>query len=147
MDEFYIMLNSNHSKDIYKNSPYNFRVKLNNPLRLKHGWKVGLCQYKSETVNNVYICTNICTSTTVGEKQLNVLRHVMDNLNEITPYYLPINTDYIDVIHIYILNPSTEQLITQPQKTYEDMKFQESPYKPLPLDDTTYTFLPFVYKG
>jgi hypothetical protein len=128
MDDFYIILNSNHSWDLFENTPVNFKVRLNRSLRLGDGWKVALCQYKSTVPPHVYLCSNICNSTIVGQNQLNVLRYIGNKEMNYTPYYIPIAQHFIDTIHIYMLNVSTDQKIrTDEGGTYITLHFV---YKP-----------------
>ena len=109
MNDFYIILNSNHSSEIFQNTPVNFKVRLNRPLRLEAGWKVALCQYRSTVAPHIYVCSNICNSTIVGQKQLNILRYVPDKEKNLDRYYVTVAQNFIDSIQIYILNASTEQ--------------------------------------
>lgn len=111
MNDFYIILSSNHSRDYFTNFPGNFRAKLNNTLRLGEGWKVGICQFKTTLRKNIYVCSNICTSSIVGPRQLNLLRHITTDDEELMPFYMPLSGSLIDNIHISILDDITEEEI------------------------------------
>ena len=89
--------------------------------------EVALCQYRSTVPPHVYICSNICDSTIVGQKQLNVLRYIANQEMNLTPYYVPVTQNFIDSIHIYMLNATTEQKLELG-------------------DGTTHITLHFVYK-
>ena len=127
MNDFYVILNSYHRSENLENTSVNFKVRLNRALRLGEGWKVALCQYRSTVPPHVYICSNICDSTIVGQKQLNVLRYIANQEMNLTPYYVPVTQNFIDSIHIYMINATTEQKLELG-------------------DGTTHITLHFVYK-
>ena len=111
MNEFYVIINSSQSTGLFENTPASFKVKLNRPLRLKGRWMVGLCQYDSTIVDQVYVCSNICTSTIVGSNQLSILRHITKDTIDYQPFYTAVPQDLIDIVHIYLLNDRTEKKI------------------------------------
>lgn len=110
MNDFYIVINSNHCQNLFDNSSSNFRVKLNRPLRLGEGWKVALYQFRSPAPSNIYICSNICASTIVGVNQFNLLRYITNSKQrDLIPYYVPVTQHFIDYIQIYMIDASTEE--------------------------------------
>ena len=131
MNDFYIILNSNHSSEIFENTSTNFKVRLNRPLRLEEGWKVALCQYNSTVPPHLYICSNICNSTIVGQKQLNILRYINNKEKNLIPYYVAVTQHFIDSIHIYMLNATTEQKLEAYEgSTYVTLHFVYKPSQP-----------------
>lgn len=109
MNDFYVILSSRHSKSYFKNTPSSFKVKLNTPLILGPGWKVALYQYKSTLPVGVYVCSDICTTTIVGESQYHILRHVSHITYDLKPMYVPVSQGYVDCIQIYLIDEKTEE--------------------------------------
>ena len=129
MNEFYVIISSNHSKTYFNNTPSNFKVWLNEPLRFGEGWKVALCQYKSGIQANAYVCSDICTSTIVGTNQYNVLRHVSPGTHDYDPFYIDLSQRFVNYIQIYLIHDKTEERIIS----------QEG-------DDATFVTLHFVHR-
>jgi len=146
MNDFYVMLNSRHSSNTYfRNRPSSFKVKLNKKLRLEGGGlKVALCQYKSNIPPGFFVCSNICTSTIVGESQYNVLRHVSHSgENDYRPLYIPVSLGVVDYIHIYLIDELTQQCIDSDHCTTID----ESTDQCTDSDKgTTFVTLHFIHK-
>jgi len=111
MNDFYITIKSQHGKiHFLNNTASNFKVKLNRPLLLKEGWKVALVQYKSPISEDVYVCSDVCMSSIVGEKQYSILRLIpSDQVSIPYPYYIPVSQNFIDCIQIYHLSAKTEE--------------------------------------
>lgn len=83
--EKYIFLKSSDSKQSYfpDNTPYKFRVKLNQRLNLDGFWVVSLTELHFGKVditdlNDTYVdvLCNICDSSLVGEHQMPILRRI-----------------------------------------------------------------------
>jgi hypothetical protein len=101
---------SSDSLDLYSNNqPYDFYVHLPIPLTLKGYWTVSLlevCMFCNKKTD-VYIYTNLCEDTIVGDKELPLLRHVYlktSSLNEIFtyPYEVPTRIGQVHDVHTYI---------------------------------------------
>ena len=65
------------------NQPYNFRVHLPKPLILNGVWTVSLLEFsldpgqtKQRGLPEVFLCSNICEDTIVGDKELPLMRRV-----------------------------------------------------------------------
>ena len=94
------------------NQPYNFRVHLPKPLNLNGVWTVSLLEFsldpgqtKQQGLPEVFLCSNICEDTIVGDKELPLIRRVYlekENIIYQCPYEVPIKLGQFQDIHMYI---------------------------------------------
>ena len=94
------------------NQPYSFRVHLPQPLNLKGVWTVSLLEFsldpgqtKQRGLPEVFVCSNICEDTIVGDRELPLLRRVYldkENIVYQSPYEVPIKLGHFQDVHVYI---------------------------------------------
>lgn len=94
------------------NSPFNFRVKLNRNIQLDGYWMVALTEFTLNKTNsfdkNLYILSDICQNSFIGNTEKPLLRRVMLNRKKngniifYNPYYIPVRSGIMEHIHIYI---------------------------------------------
>lgn len=108
-----MVLKSTHSALFHPNNqPYSFRVHLPRPLNLRGVWTVSLLEFsldpgksKQQGFPEVFLCSNICDDTIVGDTELPLLRRIyLDKENIIyqSPYEVPIKLGQFQDIHVYI---------------------------------------------
>lgn len=79
MDIRMILKSTDSSAFYINNKPYDFHVHLPRPLTLNGQWSVSLLETylpSSEYATDVYIYSNLCEDTIVGDKELPLLRRV-----------------------------------------------------------------------
>ena len=86
------------------NQPYSFRIHLPRPLDVKGVWTVSLLEFsldlgktKQQGFPEVFVCSDICEDTIVGDRELPLLRRVyLDKENIIyqSPYEVPVKLLY-----------------------------------------------------
>uniref|UniRef100_A0A8W8MMJ6 Uncharacterized protein n=1 Tax=Magallana gigas TaxID=29159 RepID=A0A8W8MMJ6_MAGGI len=73
-----LVLRSTDSQQIYSgNTSYDFVVHLPKPLYLQGHWTVSLLEFNLSTASTqpeLYVCSNLCQDTVVGERELPLLR-------------------------------------------------------------------------
>ena len=94
------------------NQPGSFRVHLPQPLDLKGVWTVSLLEFTINTgqtkyygTPEIFVYSDICEDTIVGERKLPLLRRVyLDKQNIIyqNPYEVPIELRQFQDVHVYI---------------------------------------------
>lgn len=92
------------------NKPYDSHVHLPRPLTLNGQWSVSLletCLPSTESETDVYIYSNLCEDTIVGDKELPLLRRVYlkrSSENQIfkCPYEVSTRLGQVLDVHIYI---------------------------------------------
>ena len=94
------------------NQPYNFRVHLPKPLILNGVWTVSLLEFsldpgqtKQRALPEVFLYSNICEDTIVGDKELPLIRRVYlekENIIYQCPYEVPIKLGQFQDVHMYI---------------------------------------------
>lgn len=94
------------------NQPYSFRIHLPRPLDLKGVWTVSLLEFSldpgktnQQGFPEVFVCSNICEDTIVGDRELPLLRRVyLDKENIIyqSPYEVPVKLGQFQDVHVYI---------------------------------------------
>ena len=94
------------------NQPYNFRVHLPKPLILNGVWTVSLLEFsldpgqtKQRGLPEIFVCSDICEDTIVGEREMPLIRRVyLDKQNIIYqyPYEVPIKLGQFQDVHVYI---------------------------------------------
>lgn len=112
-----MLLKSSDSLDLYSdNKPYDFYVHLPRPLTLTGFWTVSLlevCMFNNKRTD-LYIYTNLCEDTIVGDKELPLLRRVYSKRsspNEIFtyPYEVPTRLGQVHDVHIYIKDATGQE--------------------------------------
>ena len=98
------------------NQPYNFRVHLPKPLILNGVWTVSLLEFsldpgqtKQRGLPEVFLCSNICEDTIVGDKEMPLIRRVYlekENIIYQCPYEVPIKLGQFQDVHMYIRDAS-----------------------------------------
>lgn len=106
-----VLLMSTDSPDLYSNNtPYGFYVHIQRPLTLTGYWSVSLldtCLFSNKAKTEVYIYTNLCEDTIVGDRELPLLRRIYlkrsaPNEIFIYPYEVPTRLGQVHDVHIYI---------------------------------------------
>ena len=112
-----MLLKSSDSLDLYgNNKPYDFHVHLPRPLTLTGYWTVSLleiCMFSNKR-KDVYIYSNLCEDTIVGDKELPLLRRVYlkrSSPNEIFiyPYEVPTRLGQVHDVHVYIKDETGQE--------------------------------------
>ena len=125
----YLYLSSEDSVDYFgKNSPSNFFVKLPHSFKLPGFWECALVQFQyasaffSETPKDFFICTDIISESFMKDSKPPVLRRVYNSYSQgattdvveseiINLFYLPVIKEYIDVIHVYIMDENKKPVV------------------------------------
>lgn len=117
MDSFYLVLNSNSSKNYFElNTSNHFKNKLLNSVSLDGEWEVSLfdIQYFNPLVNannhSIWIYSDIVVHSQVGNVSVPLLRKISINslnnnnwlLSEPSSFYVKLRTNYLDIINIDI---------------------------------------------
>ena len=94
------------------NQPDSFRVHLPKPLILNGVWTVSLLEFsldpgqtKQRGLPEIFVCSDICEDTIVGEIEMPLIRRVyLDKQNIIYqyPYEVPIKLGQFQDVHVYI---------------------------------------------
>ena len=94
------------------NQPDSFRVHLPKPLILNGVWTVSLLEFsldpgqtKQRGLPEIFVCSDICEDTIVGEREMPLSRRVyLDKQNIIYqyPYEVPIKLGQFQDVHVYI---------------------------------------------
>jgi len=122
MEEFYIHLSSEDSKDLYPhNTPADFRVQLPERIQLLGRWKCALAEIKfvsptqrSTLDTSLLLNSNLCDSSIVGNTKAPILRRMpltRGTYNKTYDFlhYYPIKTFNFDTIHLYINTDTGER--------------------------------------
>ena len=107
---FYIHLSSEDSKIYFPaNNVNTFTVKLPEVLKLDGQWEVSLCELfypANNAVKNLFISSNLCIDTIIGDQKRPLLRMVRTKKSGYAEfgqrYYIPVSSDTIDRVTIYI---------------------------------------------
>ncbi len=116
MDPFYVVLNrkATFATPGVDNEPDTYRVDLDRPLRLDEGqWLVALCEIyfvsKRNTRTSLWVYSNVCEMTFVGEGETPFLRYLFLNRRNTSthvtyenPYYIATRKAVFDNIEITI---------------------------------------------
>jgi hypothetical protein len=105
-----VVLKSSDSTNIHKNnSSHDFRVHLPRPLDLDGTWNVSLLEFTALPSNGqieVFVCSDLCDDTFVGDKELPLLRRVWlkksGNIIYQVPFKVPLRICRVQDVHIYI---------------------------------------------
>lgn len=108
-----LVLKSIHSTLFHPNNqPHSFRVHLPRPLNLQGVWTVSLLEFshapgksKQQGFPEVFVCSNICEDTIVGDMELPLLRRIYLNKENIiyqSPSEVPIKVGQFQDVHVYI---------------------------------------------
>ena len=94
------------------NQPDSFRVHLPKPLILNGVWTVSLLEFSLDPgqteqrgLPEIFVCSDICEDTIVGEREMPLIRRVyLDKQNIIYqyPYEVPIKLGQFQDVHVYI---------------------------------------------
>lgn len=118
----HIYLSSSDSKDRFnRNSPKDFTVHLSEPLNLEgDGWYCTLTELTlpplkdGKTDRISYICSDICSASTVGERKLPILRRIRLSRKKTEviifdpPLYVAVRQHAIETIRVYIHSANGE---------------------------------------
>ncbi len=134
--DFYVTLASTDSVLYYaENKPSNFKVRLQSPLIVENNWLVGLTelQVHSDKVSNIYIYSNICTSSFVGERKLPLLRRTAVHEGWINSqfghiYYIPVKQEQIEVIQLYINDENDKEAAFLTHTLYATLHIIKAPF-------------------
>lgn len=123
--QHYLIMSSADSQDIHPfNRPSDFTVELPHTLHLLGRWECALTAIQSSKSQSdrscglvVYICSDLCEESYVGNKQIPILRSIAvaqedDRLNTdfARPYYMLIKRDQVKRIHIFVISASGGRL-------------------------------------
>ena len=108
-----MVLKCTDSMELYTdNKPYAFSIQLPRPLTLKGYWSVALLETflpsRNKHSDEVYIYTNLCEDTIVGNRELPLLRKVHLEAEESSnkvftfPYEVPVRLGQVHDVHVYI---------------------------------------------
>lgn len=116
-----MVLQSTHSPSVHAdNKPYDFRVHLPRPLTLLGDWTISLTEFSLKLQKAVppsvrpelYVCSNLCDDTVVGETELPLLRRVFakryTNIIYEVPYEVPLRIGRFGDVHIYIRDSNNQ---------------------------------------
>ncbi len=132
MDDRVLLIRSDQSNNLFpNNSPYNFRVRLSNPLILEEECRIALLDYysndkitgKKDNRHELYLFCDVCSGdTTTFNNQFCLLRRIFpakqNNWNYIfnPPIYLPLKKNEIFEIEFHIKDETGNDalFLTQP---------------------------------
>lgn len=105
-----LVLRSSDSQHIYiGNTPYDFLVHLPKPLYLQGHWTVSLLEFNLSTTSTqpeLYVCSNLCQDSIVGDRELPLLRLVnckkSGNIIYNYPYEVPLRLGELQDVRVYI---------------------------------------------
>ena len=124
-----LYLKSDDSLGLYpSNSPGHFYCKLPQSLNLKGFWECGILQLQfvnsyftgTEPPKSFYVCSTICNESFLLERKIPVIRRISNvngGLNQTIEIdiknliYIPIISENVDVICIYIIDDSGNPVI------------------------------------
>lgn len=111
-----LVLRSSDSQNVYPgNTPYDFKVHLPKPLYFQGHWTVSLLEFSllsGNTKPELYVCSNLCQDSIVGERELPLLRRVFlektgNNIYN-NPYEVPLRLGEIQDVRVYIKDPTNQ---------------------------------------
>ena len=106
-----LIISSDDSTAKHKdNTPYDFRADLPRPICLEGDWAISLTevtlQNNPSEAQGLLICTNLCTDTIIGERELPLLRRVYtDSTNTYSfshIHEIPVRLKQFQMVHVYI---------------------------------------------
>lgn len=113
-----MVLKSSDSASLYStNKPWDFRVRLPRSLPLTGKWTVEMTEFcndklKRSSIKEIFVYCSSCDVTIVGESQTPLLRRIyLENTKNqifLYPYRIPLRTNNIDHLHIYIKDKNGE---------------------------------------
>ena len=118
-----IYIYGSSAKDLYEeNEPDTFRINLGTTLDLEGKWEMALMDIDLPRLTTNYkpqyitLYSSVCTSSIIGAAQRPILYRFFKSdlrytkaLNITTPRYVPLNTDSLPVIDIYLLDDKGEK--------------------------------------
>lgn len=114
-NSFHIYLSSRDSESTFpENSASSFRCRLQDRLPLSEaGWWCALLELRlpQEIKQPLYICSDFCDSTIVGEFKLPTLALITDQVTHPNHViYVPVKTKELYVIHLYLSDRFGEKI-------------------------------------
>ena len=111
-----LVLRSSDSHNIYPgNTSYDFKVHIPKPLYFQGHWTVSLLEFSllsDDTKRELYVCSNLCQDSIVGERELPLLRRVFlekagNNIYN-NPYEVPLRLGEFQDVRVYIRDSSNQ---------------------------------------
>ena len=99
----YIFLSSSDCRDSHpENNAWDFTIDLN-CLQFDANWECSLTDvYYDGNFGELYICSDLCTTSYVNDAYLRILRVVNSPTVFIKPYFIPLSRTCIDHVRVYI---------------------------------------------
>jgi hypothetical protein len=112
-----LVLRSSDSHTVYPgNTSYDFKVHIPKPLYFQGHWTVSLSEFSlisGNTKRELYVCSNVCQDSIVGEGELPLLRRVVlektGNNIYTNPYEVPLRLGEFQDVRIYIRDSSNQE--------------------------------------
>jgi len=134
---FKVYLPSNACHDHFpNNSPTDYRIQLGKPLELMGKWEVGLDGIFYSALNGgrnedrLFILCDCIQDMSVGGKRLKIFqdflhRHQAQTERHFYPInYIPVSKNYIDIIHIQMLDSNFEPVVIRDSHTIVVLHFR-----------------------
>ena len=135
----YVVLSSDKSSRYFpNNNPFSFKSHLNAPIVLEGTWKVALVEVditsKLSKEDPIYVYSSICQESIVEGEKKPLLRRLMSNgpgdwttLID-SPHYLPVNTNELYDIEIYITDRHNDTASFLDQPSTLTLHFKSFPF-------------------
>ncbi|KAJ8309642.1 hypothetical protein KUTeg_012799 [Tegillarca granosa] len=134
-----LVLRSGDCKDIYpENKAHDFKVNIAKPLHLTGNWHVSLLELTYQGVakppeSDVYVCSNLCGDTLVGDTELPLLRRLLigkktENIIFNRPYGVPLKTGTFHDVRVYIRTSKNELASFLTGKVTVTLQLQKVPF-------------------
>ena len=122
----YLYLSSDDSLNYFSgNTPADFFVKLPHSFILEGLWECALVQFQfvheffSDPPLDLFVCADICSESFMKDSKPPVLRRIHNSYSPSDPsnvvesqisnlFYIPIIKEFVDVIHVYILDKNKD---------------------------------------
>lgn len=143
---FYVIVRNSDSVSYFpSNASHRFQVALNSPLTFNPGeWSVALCELycssvdrSEDNIHEIYVSTNICQTSLVGDSELRLLRRVTVNpkRNSIPvdstfsqPFYMPVSVSECRTILVEITNVNGEPASFLNGRVTATLHFKRRPF-------------------
>lgn len=111
-----LVLRSSDSQQVYNgNTPHDFMVHLPKPLYLQGHWTISLLEFILSVATpqpELYVCSNLCQDSIVGDRELPLLRLVnlkkAENIIYNYPYQVPLRLGEFQDVRVYIRDASNQ---------------------------------------
>ena len=111
-----LVLRSSDSQQVYNgNTPHDFMVHLPKPLYLQGHWTISLLEFNLSVATpqpELYVCSNLCQDSIVGDRELPLLRLVnlkmAENIIYNYPYQVPLRLGEFQDVRVYIRDASNQ---------------------------------------